>query len=105
MADSKAHVSGGNKAESEATAPVGPLLSPRLYLRRESSASIKNFIRSFSRGEDVDSFQSKTLLTTLEGSSQQSGGAVARVSLSLSLEALKYNASRLRFLSSWKNRS
>ena len=104
MTDSKAHISNGNKPESEATVPAGDLLRPTPNVRHESSGSFKNFFRSLSRGEDVDSVQSKTPVTTFEVSSQQSGSAVARVSLSLSLEALKYNASRLRFLSSWKNR-
>lgn len=92
MTDSKAHVLDGNKPESEATVPAGGLLRPTSKVRHESTTSFKNLFRSLSRGEDVDSAQSKTPVTTFEVSSQQSGSAVARVGLSLSLEALKYNA-------------
>jgi hypothetical protein len=79
MTDSMAHIPDGNKPESEATVLPGGLLRPTSNVRRESTASFKNLFRSLSRGEDVDSAQSKTPVTTFEVSSQRPSSAATRV--------------------------
>ncbi|KIW67200.1 hypothetical protein PV04_06467 [Phialophora macrospora] len=87
MTDSKAQVlPGRNKAETETTLTAGGLSSPPLNLRRESSASIRNFFRSLSRSEDGGLVQSKTPVATVEASSQPSGGAVERTTVPFELD-------------------
>jgi predicted component of type VI protein secretion system len=78
MDSSNANASDGNKQKPDDTSQVSGLLRPKA--NRQSTTSIKDLLRNFVKGEESHPIPNKVPETTVEVSSQESGGTRAKVS-------------------------